>query len=269
MLADALARCWGIEATFSDLPSTPEWLINTTCYETGRNWSFSKREMGDYVVGYFENPQLSLRTALAASAAVPAAIGPLKLELPTVLPRQLPYRKPPGEENLVHRKFVTLWDGGIYENLGVEKLFRVAEFASPIDFLVTSDASAPLSVRIGSWSRKLPFYVRMHRLIDVATEQGRSYRVRSLMNFLIKNPGRGAFIKIGNTPRYVFGQAQKDLPADYPPDLDSVVKRVWLMDTSLRKLKADEFADLRLHGYWTAKATFDAWVSPGSASSAQ
>ena len=93
--------------------------------------------MGDYVVGYFDNPNLKLQIALAASAAVPAAIGPRKLGLPNSQRRQLPYRKPPGAERLANRRFVMLWDGGVYENLGVERLFRVGEFAPPIDFLIT------------------------------------------------------------------------------------------------------------------------------------
>jgi NTE family protein len=261
LLADALVRCWGIDATLSNLPATPEWRINTTCYETGRNWVFSKREMGDYIVGYFDNPETKLQTALASSAAVPAAIGPMKVMLPDTEPRPMGYRKPPGAEALKNRKFITLWDGGVYENLGVERLFRVSEFIPEIDFLITSDASAPLAVKIGRWSFKPPFYQPMLRLADVATEQGRSYRVRALMNYLTKNSDKGAFIKIGNTPKYIFEQAKKDLPPKYTTELDSIIEKIWLLETTLRKLSKKEFSDLKLHGYETAQATFEAWVT--------
>jgi NTE family protein len=176
----------------------------------------------------------------------------------------LGYRKPPGAEGLKNRKFITLWDGGVYENLGVERLFRVSQFASEIDFLITSDASAPLAVQIGRWSHRPPFYRPMLRLADVATEQGRSYRVRALLDYLVKNPNRGAFIKIGNTPRYIFDQAKKKVPLEYPPNLDSIIDKIWLMETTLRKLSDEEFSDLKSHGYWTAKATFEAWLSPAT-----
>jgi len=262
LLADVLARYWGIDGVLSDLPATPEWRINTTCYETGRNWIFSKREMGNYIVGYFDNPDIKLQTALASSAAVPATIGPMKVKLPAAKPRELGYRKPPGAERIKNRKFITLWDGGVYENLGVERLFRVSEFAPEIDFLVTSDASAPLAVQIGRWSCTPPFYRPILRLADVATEQGRSYRVRSVMRFLIQNSDKGAFIKIGSTPEYIFGQAKKEVPSNYPSDLESVVEKIWLLETTLRKLSEKEFSNLKSHGYWTARATFEAWLSP-------
>jgi len=262
LLADALRRCWGIDFTLSDLPGTPIWRINTTCYETGRNWIFCKREMGDYVAGYFDNPLVSVQTAIASSAAVPVAIGPMKIALPSVEPRDLGYRKPPGANNLRSRQFVTLWDGGVYENLGVEPLFRMSDLSAEIDFLLVSDASAPLSVQIGRWSHRPPFYRPLLRFADVATEQGRSYRVRSFMSFLTKNSDRGAFIKIGNSPAYIFAQAKKEVPAGYPTDIDSTIQNIWLLETTLRKLSHEEFSDLRSHGFWTAKATFEAWLSP-------
>lgn len=264
LLADALRHCWGIDLALSDLPATPFWRINTTCYETGRNWIFCKREMGDYVTGYFDNPAVSVQTAIASSAAVPVAIGPMKIALPSVEPRDLGYRKPPGANNLQSQRFVTLWDGGVYEDLGVERLFRVSDLSTEIDFLIVSDASAPLSVQIGRWSYKPPFYRPLLRFADVATEQGRSYRVRSLMSFLTKNYDRGAFIKIGNSPAYIFAQAKKEVPTEYPTDIDSTIENIWLLETTLRKLSHDEFSDLRSHGFWTAKATFEAWLSPAS-----
>ncbi|WGD55281.1 patatin-like phospholipase family protein [Bradyrhizobium sp. CB1650] len=48
VLARLLERNWGVSGTLADLPDTPHWLINTTCLETGKNWRFAKREMGDW-----------------------------------------------------------------------------------------------------------------------------------------------------------------------------------------------------------------------------
>jgi NTE family protein len=71
ILVDLLARQWNITATLSDLPEMPLWWINTTCLETGKNWRFSKREMGDWQFGRHYTPPFSLAEAVAASAAVP------------------------------------------------------------------------------------------------------------------------------------------------------------------------------------------------------
>src|SRR5206468_857776 len=44
VLARLLERNWGVSGTLADLPDIPHWLINTTCFETGKNWRFAKRE---------------------------------------------------------------------------------------------------------------------------------------------------------------------------------------------------------------------------------
>jgi NTE family protein len=82
VLARLLERNWGITGRLADLPDTPNWQINTTCIETGKNWRFARREMGDWSFGRHYAPDLPLSTAVAASAAVPYAIGALTLPLP-------------------------------------------------------------------------------------------------------------------------------------------------------------------------------------------
>jgi NTE family protein len=82
VLADLLTRRWGIDGTLGDLPDRPLWWINTTCMETGKNWRFSKREMGDWQFGRHYKPTFKLAEAVAASAAVPYVIGALEFGLP-------------------------------------------------------------------------------------------------------------------------------------------------------------------------------------------
>jgi hypothetical protein len=72
----------GITGRLADLSDTPNWQINTTCIETGKNWRFGKREMGDWSFGRHYAPDLSLSTAVAASAAVPYVIGAMTLSEP-------------------------------------------------------------------------------------------------------------------------------------------------------------------------------------------
>lgn len=46
VLAELLAERWGVDGAIRDLPDRPVWWINSTCFETGKNWRFGKREMG-------------------------------------------------------------------------------------------------------------------------------------------------------------------------------------------------------------------------------
>ena len=77
ILAKQLEAQWGIAGSLQELPTTPRWIINATCYETGKNWRFSRPRMGDYITHYVRNPEVPIADAIAASAAVPGLIGPL------------------------------------------------------------------------------------------------------------------------------------------------------------------------------------------------
>ena len=79
-LARALQDCWSVSGLLSELPDNPRWIINATCYETGKNWRFMKKRMGDYVTGYVASPRLPIAQAVAASSAVPGLVGSLKLD---------------------------------------------------------------------------------------------------------------------------------------------------------------------------------------------
>lgn len=140
VLADLLAERWGIRGGLRDLPETPLWWINTTCVETGKNWRFSRREMGDWQFGRHYDPPFRLADAAAASAAVPYAIGALRFELPP----QGWYRTDPATRQPLERRdppssAVHLWDGGAYENMGLEALFKPGKNLIGCDFLVCSE----------------------------------------------------------------------------------------------------------------------------------
>jgi NTE family protein len=82
VLATMLERIWGVSGRLGDLPDTPQWLINTTCIETGKNWRFSKREMGDWMFGRHYAPDVPVAVAASTSAAVPYVVGATSLPLP-------------------------------------------------------------------------------------------------------------------------------------------------------------------------------------------
>ena len=204
MLADLLERQWGVNGKLPDLPEQPNWWINSTCLETGKNWRFSKREMGDWQFGRHYSPEFRIAQAAAASAAVPYVIGALRLDVPA----DGWYRTDPATRKPVQRidtaKSVRLWDGGAYENLGLEPLYKPQLGLIDCDFLLCSDASGPLPpMADASPLRKiLRGHLSAPRLFDIAADQIRGLRSRMLVIAAITSGQvAGSIVRMGNSVR--------------------------------------------------------------------
>jgi NTE family protein len=251
VLGDQINRQWGIAGDLADLPISPRWFINATCYETGKNWRFGRDQMGDYQTKYINRPDFCLSHALAASAAVPGLIGPL-----VVKARQYSWTEfREGDWQSIRPKYkrLHLWDGGVYDNLGVESLFKPGQgLQGDTDFLIVSDASRPLSSEIRGRRFRPGFLMASMRLVDVATDQVRSLRARMLIDFFKQNPGCGAYLRMGLKSK----QLELHNTRDAQPSLtDDEVRQAANMETTLRRLTHQEFSVLFRHGYEVANAT--------------
>jgi NTE family protein len=257
ILPKLLASQWGVRGTTKDLPDTPEWHINTTCYETGKNWRFSKKMMGDWVFGRHFSPEVPIATAIAASAAVPYAIGALRLKLSAHGWWSTdPVTKKPLQKLAPRRPFVRLWDGGAYENMGLEALYKPAEGLLGCDFLICSDASGPLvDPKPFPFSDLLQGKLSSPRLFDIASDQIRALRSRMLMGSILRGEIRGVLVKMGTSMRQ-FGipdeklsglltDEQAGLSLNYP--------------TNLTQVTADDFDMISRHGQEVCQATLDAY----------
>jgi NTE family protein len=198
-----LGRQWNVEASLSELPESPVWHINTTCLETGKNWRFSKGEMGDWMFGRHYSPRYKIAEAIAASAAIPYAIGALRLKLPLDgWWRTDPATRTPLEKKVPQTRIVNLWDGGAYENLGLEALYKPDEGLKDCDLLICSDASGPLAApKRFQFLHLLKGALASPRLFDIAGDQIRSLRTRMFMNSIRKGDVDGFFVRLGQTPR--------------------------------------------------------------------
>lgn len=67
LLSALLQERWGVTAKLASIPKLPRWLINATCYETGKNWRFESFRMGDYRFGYSNDTDIPVSDAVAAS----------------------------------------------------------------------------------------------------------------------------------------------------------------------------------------------------------
>lgn len=234
LLAEALRREWNITGNLSEIGPTPEWSINGTTAETGRRFRFKQNNFGEYTIGYATAEAFSLAKALAVSAAFPGGFGPLTLKMSEYSwKKRERWDAPENRMQPVDPSFprLRLYDGGIYDNLGLEPFFDVGKGRPKRDdeVIVASDAGAPLHRGFSSFALS-PW--RLKRVADIMSEQSRALRVRAFAAHLIRERN-GAYISIN------------------PPDSGpcSSTRFAAEFPTTLRKLTTSEFDILSEHGY--------------------
>ncbi|MCL2047796.1 MAG: patatin-like phospholipase family protein [Defluviitaleaceae bacterium] len=206
ILAKMLEKKWGIDGTLQDLPPYPYWEINCTTFETGGRFRFRRDYMGDNLIGYVQRPRLKISHMLAASAAFPVLIGPYELDTEGL--RFTRDKQGKGSEVKPLNSY-SLWDGGVYDNLGLDALYKVCgRLDEHIDFLIVSNAGASLNIE----TRGRPVH-NLRRLLDISSAQCENLRVRDFALDVLKKK-RGLYLKIGTNPENHYAR-------NYPTTLNS------------------------------------------------
>lgn len=256
ILARLLRRRWGISLKLSDLPQEPAWHINTTCLETGKNWRFTRGAMGDWQFGRHYSPEVGVAEAIAASAAVPYVIGALKLPLPEHGWWQTdPATKEPIRQTKPSSGAVRLWDGGAYENMALEPLYKPMEGLQDCEVLLRSDASAPLGPPTSILKGLLSGGLASPRLFDIASDQIRSLRSRMLMKSILQGEVEGFLIRMGISARSL----DRDAAASGEFLSDQDCGACLSYPTNLTKISLDDFDLITRHGAETARLTISAY----------
>jgi NTE family protein len=232
------------DTRLDQLPPKPRFVFNATNLQSGVLWRFSQKYMADYKVGMIENPTISLATAVAASAAFPPVLSPIILR-----PKMDDYR--PAQDEPLHSEpymtRVTLSDGGVYDNLGLEtawKRFKTV-LVSDGGGMLGADATIP-----ADWVR------HGKRVIDVIGSQVTSLRKRLVIDSFEAGVRKGAYWgAFTDIARYKLHDA---LPC--PHDLTSRLAR---LDTRLRKLNSVTQERLINWGYAVCDAAMRRWVVAG------
>ncbi|MCL2286455.1 MAG: patatin-like phospholipase family protein [Firmicutes bacterium] len=207
LLAKMLEDKWNIRGSIQDLPSYPYWEINCTTFETGNNFRIRRDYMGDSAIGYVQNPNLPISHMIAASAAFPVLIGPYILKAHDFRWTKDKHGKLPEVSVDYH---YTLWDGGVYDNLGIDPLYTTGRgLDNEIDFLIVSNASAFTGHQLRQGNISL---ANLRRLLDISMNQVDVLRSRQIFSSIIQQ-GRGMYLKIGF--------AGDDRIRDYPTTLNS------------------------------------------------
>jgi NTE family protein len=217
-----------------DIPDTPIHVFCATDLAFGVNWMFKKPQCGDYQAGFQNTPGDWLAsTAVAASSCFPPVFRPLNINLD---PGKLTGGKiPPGPLRDKCVRELTLSDGGIYDNLGLEPIWKNHEI------VLSSDGGALF--RVGG---DTGFVWEVDRFISIPENQALALRKRWLISSFVSQQLKGTYWGIGSTA-YDYGIQQ-----GYSDDLAKNV--IAAIRTDLDSFSDAEASVLENHGYWLADA---------------
>lgn len=263
LLSHLLKRRWGIANHLRDLPETPQWIINSTNFESSEAWFFSRNAVGDRRFGYtHDTDKISVSDALAASGAFPGLVGAFSFptqglywedqcpEFPDRLPKV--FQSSGNRFNRVDFPKLHLWDGGVYDNNGVGVFYNSESdsWDHGVEFLIVSDASGGLdNVKFQMFTNALL------QIIFIMLQQVRQSRLEAIMEqFRERNPkAKGLYVPIDHTCEQTLADAQ------IAPKIIAQIKRDSLsldqvlttkaIQTQARQLTSDEFYTLFRHGF--------------------
>lgn len=215
------------DATLQYLPDAPQFVINATSLQSGVLWRFSKRYMSDYRVGKVDNPTTPLALAVAASSAFPPLLSPTYLPLdPTLVLDQ------PGTDlhRLPFTRKAVLADGGIYDNLGLETIWKRCAT------VLVSDGGAGFSPEGNPQAAPLRQSFRVLNLID---SQVRALRKRQVVGSFEEPEGTpdhrdGAYWGIG-TDIAKYGSAHFPVSPEETKAMASVPTRLKRLSPDIQK----------------------------------
>lgn len=234
--------------TLQDLPADddgPRFVINATNMQSGVLWRFSRPYMADYRVGRVDSPTVSMATAVAASSAFPPFLSPLVMKVDdnayTADSRSWELHRTP------YTTKVQLSDGGVYDNLGLETVWKRYRT------VLVSDGGgqlAPAPSPARTWGR------HTFRVLTVIDNQVRSLRKRQVVSAFEDGSRSGAYWGIRSDIDH-YGLSDS-LPCPHPQTL-----KLADVSTRLRSLPDRRQEMLINWGFAVCDAAMRRWVDPG------
>ncbi len=249
-------------ATLQDLPADnegPRFTIYATSLQTGASVRFSRPYLGEYHIGLIESPKISLAHAVAASSGFPPVLCPVMIPLDVYS-----WKKTKGAglyDNADLRSQLVLGDGGIYDNLGLQR------FSNNFETVLVSDAGAPFSLKVHPGFIRFSLLARTKRTLDIATEQTRALRKHTLIDEFKNNIKKGTYWGIGTQiDEYDLETNGLAGPLTHDNDITRSMARI---RTRLNAFSAEEQGQLINWGYALTDAAMRRHVVTGSATPVQ
>lgn len=206
------------DATLQNLPDQPRFVFNATNVQSGVLWRFSKPYMADWRVGKVLSPTLSLATSVAASSAFPPVLSPVVIDLD---PEQF---EPGSGSDLTgseYRDEVYLTDGGVYDNLGLETVWKRYRT------VLVSDGGGRMEAEPEpkrDWAR------HTQRILSIIDRQVRSLRKRQVIDSYLDGQREGAYWGIWTDIRESGLQDVLECPVEKTAQLAQVPTRLERLD---------------------------------------
>ncbi|PKO57889.1 MAG: alpha/beta hydrolase, partial [Betaproteobacteria bacterium HGW-Betaproteobacteria-18] len=161
-------------ATLPEKDAGPEIILYGSNYQSGVSLRMSRAYVSDYRVGSWHDPDMTLAKAIAVSSAFPPLFSPIILKTDPAKWHRTEYADLFDEPR--YRARLVLADGGVYDNMGIEAIWKRYET------VLVSDAGAPLTPKPGLALARWSATKEMLRVLGIATEQQRALRKRWLID---------------------------------------------------------------------------------------
>jgi NTE family protein len=211
------------DRTLQDLPDRPRFVINASNVQSKALWRFSKPYMRDWRVGEVKSPNIPLAVAVAASSAFPPFLSPLEMDLreSDFTPASgFDLQKPPFTTQVV------LTDGGVYDNLGLETVWKKYKTVLVSDGGGMTDAEA---------DPKRDWAQHAYRVLNLIDNQVRSLRKRQVVGSFASKLRQGCYWSTWVNVRDFKLPDALDCPFEKTQELASVSTRLKAMDRRLQE----------------------------------
>jgi NTE family protein len=202
--------------------------------------------MGDYRVGYVDDPLVTVAEAVAASSAFPPFLSPARLH---IADPSYAAPSPPATPDLSHEPYTSspvLSDGGVYDNLGLEQPWKRCRT------VLISDAGGHMGAPTRIWGFWL---TQMYRVLQVIDNQVRALRKRQAISGFTLGLRSGTYWGI----RSHVADYPVDDPLPCPPEQTLGLAQI---HTRLAKLPDVDQKRLINWGYAIAAAAVRAHLRP-------
>ena len=225
------------KSSVADLPGYPRFIFCATDMAFGTDWIYEKTRAGSYQAGYKRTGlnSITLAHAAAASGCFPPFFRPMDSG---VKADELEPPRDEGKDADACRKKIRLTDGGVYDNMGLEPLWKNAET------LLVSDAGG-----VFEYSRGRGTVSDIKRYTDIIGNQARALRKRWLISGFINGAGPGGLPGLTGTYWSTTSDRTRYDPEDkqgYTPEIANLIARI---RTDLDEFSVAEQAVLENHGY--------------------
>jgi NTE family protein len=238
------------------LPKRPVLVLNATSLHSIRSWRFTRGGLGDSRIGYsgWNGRPISLALAVCASASFPPVFPPLRIRRGRYTFSGSSY----GELPLPDFDFIPLTDGGVYDNSGMEALFKPTLLpggtqVEQAQFLLVSDGGAP--PKYDFRSSGLPAMTEglsLYRADQIAREQVTASRTRWLMEQITTGRRQGLLVSLRSALDSIGGREFEQYCTCVPETCHiptSLLAKVRAIRTSLDRFTDIECNSLMYHAY--------------------